>query len=263
MKKNKKLLLLLICVLSSIFVLTACGDKKEKASFEYDEDTLVSCVSDNTTTVGGLSEEELDKMIKQYEGKEESAVLKAGLEQWKTAVEDAGGYVDLVKDDAGKMKYKISTEKDVVYVTAKVKCDKRDVDIKYGFGMVDGSINITSIAYQAKFTMKETMEKAALNTVIGISTVILVLAFLSVFIGLFKYVGKLQTVFENKKNKKNNKSTVVEQIQSKEEIEEKIDDTELIAVITAAISAIEQKSSNGFVVRSIKRAPKNKWNRTF
>lgn len=40
-----------------------------------------------------------------------------------------------------------------------------------------------------------------------------------------------------------------------------IEDLELVAVITAAIAAAEGVSSDAFVVRSIKKANKNKWQR--
>ena len=38
------------------------------------------------------------------------------------------------------------------------------------------------------------------------------------------------------------------------------DDSELIAVIAAAIAAAEGTTTDGFVVRSIKRRKSNKWN---
>jgi Na+-transporting methylmalonyl-CoA/oxaloacetate decarboxylase gamma subunit len=41
--------------------------------------------------------------------------------------------------------------------------------------------------------------------------------------------------------------------------EELSDDTELVAVIAAAIAAYEGTSADGFQVRSIKRAGTNKW----
>ena len=41
---------------------------------------------------------------------------------------------------------------------------------------------------------------------------------------------------------------------------EETDDLELIAVITAAIAAQEGTSTDGFVVRSIRRRPSNNWN---
>ena len=45
------------------------------------------------------------------------------------------------------------------------------------------------------------------------------------------------------------------------EEEELSDDTELVAVIAAAIAAYEGTSADGFQVRSIKRANTNKWHR--
>jgi hypothetical protein len=46
-----------------------------------------------------------------------------------------------------------------------------------------------------------------------------------------------------------------------EEEEELVDDLELVAVITAAIAAATNSSTDGLVVRSIKRAPAAKWKR--
>ena len=45
-----------------------------------------------------------------------------------------------------------------------------------------------------------------------------------------------------------------------EPVAEAADDTELAAVIAAAIAASEGTSTDGFVVRSIKRRKSNKWN---
>lgn len=45
-----------------------------------------------------------------------------------------------------------------------------------------------------------------------------------------------------------------------EETVEETDDLELIAVISAAIAAAEGTSTDGFVVRSIRRRSANRWN---
>lgn len=42
-------------------------------------------------------------------------------------------------------------------------------------------------------------------------------------------------------------------------VEEEVDDTELIAVIAAAIAASEGTSTDGFVVRSIRKINRKKW----
>ena len=50
---------------------------------------------------------------------------------------------------------------------------------------------------------------------------------------------------------------VVEEVSEEQDM---TDDTELVAVIAAAIAAAEGTTTDGFVVRSIRRRPSNKWN---
>lgn len=93
--------------------------------------------------------------------------------------------------------------------------------------------------------------RALLNTVMGMGTVFVVLIFISWVIGLFKYVNRPVKKEEKQETAVNN---AVAQI---EEAEELSDDSELVAVITAAIAAYEGTagaSNSGFRVRSIKRA---------
>ena len=101
-------------------------------------------------------------------------------------------------------------------------------------------------------------EQALLNTLMGMGTVFAVLIFISFLISLFKYIPAIQNVFGKKKDeqKEETKAAVSETV---EEVDE-TDDLELIAVISAAISAAEETTTDGFVVRSIKRRPSNKWN---
>jgi len=84
-----------------------------------------------------------------------------------------------------------------------------------------------------------------------------VLIFISFLISLFKYIPAIQNAFGKKKDeqKEETKAAVSETV---EEVDE-TDDLELIAVISAAIAA-EETTTDGFVVRSIKRRPSNKWN---
>lgn len=261
MKKIKKLLLF-VCVLTCIFALTACGgSKKEKPSFDYTESDLVSVLTSNTETVAQWDSKTLDAAIEDYDDSvEPDATLKSGLEQFKASVEEAGKFVGFYLDADGNAKYSISTKKDAVTIKAKAQYKERDVNITYVFGMVDKELSITSITYEAKYSLGEKMEKAALNTVMGIVTVIAVLFFLSILISLFVYIGKAQKAIENKRNNKNKTAIdeIINQIAEKEEQEES-DDTELVAVITAAIAASENTSGDGFVVRSIKRVSNRNW----
>lgn len=81
--------------------------------------------------------------------------------------------------------------------------------------------------------------KALLNTVMGMGTVFVVLVFISWIIGMFKYLNK-PVKEEVKKEPAPVVDNVVAQI---EETEELSDDSELVAVITAAIAAYESSET--------------------
>ena len=94
--------------------------------------------------------------------------------------------------------------------------------------------------------------KALLNTIMGMGTVFVVLIFISWIIGMFRYLNKPQ-----KQIKREPEPVVDNAVAQIEEAEELVDDSELVAVITAAIAAYEGASgasNSGFHVRSIKRA---------
>ena len=106
-----------------------------------------------------------------------------------------------------------------------------------------------------EYSLGEKMSKAALNTVISISIVFAVLIVISLLINCFNIIPYL----ENKKKEKEAalraaskpEIPVVSQVETTEE--QLTDDTELVAVIAAAIAAYEGTSTDGFVVRSIRR----------
>ena len=100
------------------------------------------------------------------------------------------------------------------------------------------------------------MTKAALNTLIGMGTVFVMLIMISLIISLFNFIPKIQAAFSKKGKKEETKNAgidnAVTQIAAQEEAE--ADDTELVAVIAAAIAASEgAASTDGFVVRSIRK----------
>lgn len=104
---------------------------------------------------------------------------------------------------------------------------------------------------------------AGINTLICLAVVFTVLIFISFLISLFKYIPKLEAALTKKDKKtelaENAVVNTVSQIEVKEEEEELSDDLELVAVITAAIAASAGTSTDGFVVRSIRRSNNSKW----
>ena len=85
----------------------------------------------------------------------------------------------------------------------------------------------------------------------GMGTVFLVLIFISLLISCFKFVPQIMDKL-SKKSSVGEKPEVVEEISETVTANEE-DDSELIAVIAAAIAASEQTSTDSFVVRSIRR----------
>ena len=104
---------------------------------------------------------------------------------------------------------------------------------------------------------------AGINTVICLAVVFAVLIFISFLISLFKYIPKLEAALSKNDKKtelaENAVVNTVSQIEVKEEEEELSDDLELVAVITAAIAASAGTSTDGFVVRSIRRSNNSRW----
>ena len=112
------------------------------------------------------------------------------------------------------------------------------------------------------YTLAQNMEKAAMNTVMGLGTVFVILVFLIFVISLFKYIPGL---VEGKKKESAPApaaaapAPVVAAPVAEPAVEDVTDDGELIAVIAAAIAASEGKTStDGFVVRSIRKVNRRK-----
>ncbi|MBQ9766173.1 MAG: OadG family protein [Lachnospiraceae bacterium] len=113
------------------------------------------------------------------------------------------------------------------------------------------------------------LTRALLNVAMGMIVVFVVLVLISFIISLFKYISIAQNKLEARKANKasiaSSTDNIISQIEKKEEVvetyveEAAMDDLELVAVITAAIAASMGTSTDGFVVRSIRRSSRSKW----
>lgn len=105
----------------------------------------------------------------------------------------------------------------------------------------------------------ERMEKAALNTLIGMGTVFIVLIIIIGVISLFKFIPMIQDRLAKKSagNVQESGVSAATQMSNVQEDTDVSDDLELVAVIAAAIAASEgAASADGFVVRSIRKVNK-------
>ena len=137
---------------------------------------------------------------------------------------------------------------------------ERDGALEFAF---DKKGNIESLTIGAHYSTAEILKKAGLNTILGMGTVFVVLIFISFIISLFKFIPALEQKFKKSAKTEivNEKPTAALKTEMPEVFAEDVtEDTELAAVIAAAIAASEGTSADGFIVRSIKRRKSNKWN---
>ena len=120
---------------------------------------------------------------------------------------------------------------------------------------------VESATLAPEYTTGEILKKAGMNTILGMGTVFIVLIFISLIIYCFNFIPGNQVKKPQPdpapKPRPAKKPAPHKPAAKKENL---IDDGELVAAITAAICAYRgTTSSDGFVVRSIRRAESSTW----
>ena len=240
-KKLMAVLLAIVCMAS----LTACGSKVEvspvdEATQSYLEGQMDSLLS----TLGGMSAEEL----KMYEEVDDTFTV-AAVTNFEGVMEELGAYKGIESTE-------IEVDEKEYTVTSLVQYEQRAAIVTLTLEFKSQSFTPMSITFDAQYSMGETLQRAGLNTLMGVGIVFCVLLFLCFLISLFKYVSKLSG--EDKKEQKKAPAPAAPVVTAAAPAEE-TDDLELVAVIAAAIAAAENTSTDSFVVRSIKKVNKSKW----
>ncbi|WP_277935136.1 OadG family protein [Parablautia muri] len=236
--------LLVLGMITCMLGLTACGQEEEVKPLMTQEEA---------DTLGRQVVETINQyVILQARDQVTDQVTLNALDSWEAAAEDMGDYVEIigVESELG--------EKDGV-IDIRVKGSVREAIVE----IVIERNAITTISTNVEYTFGEKMEKAALNTLLGMGTVFCVLILISLIIGCFGFIPKIQAKFTKAPAKPEVKAAPVAApaVNAAVQEEDLTDDLELVAVIAAAIAASEGASStDGFVVRSIRRAG-NKWQR--
>jgi sodium pump decarboxylase gamma subunit len=247
----------LLCLAACVFCLAACSSENttEVSDLNIDEDAYKDVITSNLQFLSEYSNEELQSYIDMY-GDSYSSEIITLFNNWMNTRDEVGEYI-------GVLDWDFTENGDELVVVAKVDYEKRDAEFKSTY-LEDGSMSQAS--FNVSYTLGEKMKKAALNTVIGMGTVFIVLILISLIIGCFKYISVFEQKLEEKKNKKaedaraaaESVDNTIAQIVEKEE-GELVDDLELAAVISAAVAAYTGTSSDGFVVRSIRKSNKKRW----
>lgn len=253
----KKRISLLLCMLVMILSFTGCSG--EKATLEYDEASMEQvteflinyCMASDETTIEqweSMSDFALEQQLTEAGLPFSRESFLGALESWQAGIEECGAYIE-----HGAYTYEAAEDELVVSTT--VKYAERNAELVFVF---DDELYLDSMTVNAEYSLGEILEKAGLNTILGMGTVFAVLIFIAFIISLFKYIPVIEDAFKNKGNKKIEKAPEKEEAVVAEP-EVLTDDLELVAVIAAAIAAAEGTSTDSFVVRSIRRRPSNKW----
>lgn len=215
--------------------LAACS-KTDPTKVDYNGhsyDELQSTCQGTVQTLVSMSDE--DRAYLLSSGSEQITKL---VNNWDDLTEQYGAFVEFGDFEITKSGKTLTAEQ-----TLQLTDRKAILTYVYTYH----NMEVEDITVDAVYSLGETMKKAGQNTLMGILIVFSVLILISLIISCFKVLSNVE---KKEAPAKEEKSPVVTQIAQREE---QADDTELIAVIAAAVAAAEGTSADGFVVRSIRR----------
>lgn len=255
----KKRIALALSMILMVLLLGACGTdpttvdynghsyedlQSESSSNVARVQAIVSFLEQNQYTADMVDQETIDALNSNY------GVTQAegeASQKWMEITDEFGAFKK-VKDNS----FEVTKSGKTLTTDVTLKFEKKDVDFQVVYDYY--SMDITGITVEPNYSTMEKMSKAALNTVISMAVVFCVLILISLLISCFKIFPYL----EKKKAAKAAAAVagdVEEQTTETVAVEEPqvADDTELVAVIAAAIAAGTGTSTSDFVVRSINR----------
>lgn len=256
----------LLCMLTCIFSLTACGGEdtvnqyqadKQAVAEQYATDSIIPLMEQalaNETIMdiyaqGGYTAEEWETVIaNSFSASVEGEAFLKALESFENGRETMGAILSI--DDVSSV-----VDDDTIIVTVDVTGELKNGQVELIFSN-DYFAVLQSCTLNVDATFSELMAKAAMNTLLGMGSVFAVLILIMFIISLFGYIPKIQAMFA-KKEEKTAASAPAPVVAAPvvEEVTEEADDLALVAVIAAAVAAYEgQTSTDGFVVRSIKKS---------
>ncbi|MCM1056723.1 MAG: OadG family protein [Firmicutes bacterium] len=262
----KKKLLAYVCMIACVFGLTACGEGEGMTAYEQ---SRVDSAGDASAAVVSLfndylcndvpfavaemeTNEEIEYLCEQYFGiMVEGNAVVTGVQSFESGLNTIGSITG-----TGEAEVKLDGKQ--IIVELPVTGEKQDAVAEIVFSN-DLFMRLESVALNPTASMGQLMAKAAMNTLIGMCTVFAVLILISLIISCFRFINKAQDAAAKRALAKigdsgENADNVAAQETVQESSADETDDTELVAVIAAAIAASRgEASADGFVVRSVVR----------
>ena len=136
--------------------------------------TLVTTAEGLTDAIVQLKDEEIENYMSSGDDFTTSA-----MQSWQTSKDELGAK----KDSNGETT--VTFKDDQYTVTVPLKFEKADANFVYVF---DSQGTPTSMSVDVQYGMGKTLQRAGLNTLMGIGTVFVMLILLSLLISLFRFI---------------------------------------------------------------------------
>ena len=261
MKKNMKKLASLLFMAMLVLGLTACGGSKGPVETVVDSAYAEQVADFIVANITGMSAEEMQYYVDMDAEDLQGVLDQSGIPIEAVAFQDIfNGYINYTEELGAYISTdssELSGDEEEASLTTVVAFDVHSATLNLIFND-DGVVTTGSI--DPIYSFGEILQKAGLNTIIGMGTVFVILIFISLVIALLpKLTGMIENFGKKKEAPAAAPAAPKAAPAAPAEVEELADDLELVAVISAAIAAYTGTSSDGFVVRSIRRSDKNKW----
>ncbi len=246
---KKKLLLLLSLVICMVCVI-GCGKEASFTESTIDEEILTTAKNTTTYNFTEWVKSDFGPTIESEEIDEESRALYQSWQEMK----------DRFGDLTSQTEPEVNVVDDVITVKIIGEFQHGKMELTMTFANTGAATDLTINEIESKAKI---MEKALMNTLMGMGTVFVVLILISLVISSFGLIGKSQA--KKKAAEQAAKAEVAQPVVMSapvvEEATDVTDDLELVAVITAAIMASmgDEAPAEGLVVRSIKKRNASKW----
>ncbi len=268
----------LICMLglcacgSNIKYDTVAGSKYDEATFSKENLTMYAQNIEDGWFEGwflsGITpdnfEDNMYDDITNSMDEETYDVMLAGYRNWYDSVEELGyGSEATLPDDISVKDVTYYVNKDgelmVDAIIEGTGSNSHTAILEYS---LDRKGKPTLISVNVNHSTGEKLTSAGLNTLLGMGMAFAVLIIIALVISAFPFIGKIgeKKPETDKQITQQSMENVTSQIAEKEDAD-LTDDAELVAVIAAAIAAYEgsNTSSDGYVIRSIRKRPVNNW----
>ena len=240
----KKLLLVLGMTISLFGMTVQASAVSEDAGIQITEEQAITYADELIAQVNEIVQSGMEG---QYTSGDE--IVATMFSQWKSTIEEIGAFQEITD-------HNVTIGKDQVEIVVTFAGENGEGKMSI---LLDESLYFSGVSVEKIQPMGERMKNAGLNTLLGLGTVFCVLILIIFIISGFTLFTKVEKKPKQSSNEDLNQAIdkAVAQIIEKEEL---VDDTELVAVIAAAIAASEGRTStDGFIVRSIRRSSTNKW----